>query len=164
MAHLEISAKLCQRTQRMSGPSQSCSSTVAGSRGESGCAGAAAAPAAGAEHGVPAVCFVLGLSGWKSQGELHKRSLRAKSHRLSARLLAALRRWCPAPPGHPGTALQMDFTAFFLLFQVIFACGRFYTKCVEALLRKYVSGNALLSLILIFFLFFVSYCECRLLK
>lgn len=42
--HLETSAELCQRTQRMSGSCQSCSSAIAGSQGEPGCAGAPAGP------------------------------------------------------------------------------------------------------------------------
>lgn len=45
-----------------------------------------------------------------------------------------------------------------------FARNRFFTECMEALLRKYVSGNALLSLTLLFFLFFACNCQCRLLK
>ena len=119
-AHLEISAKLCQRTQKMSGPSQSCSSAVAGSWGKPGCAGAPAAPSARPlERSTACQQFVLysRFQAGKAKGNLQMRSLRAKSHRLSTRLLAAPRHQCPAPPGCPGAVLWMGFAAVFLLFQ-----------------------------------------------
>lgn len=57
----------------------------------------------------------------------------------------------------------MGFEAIFLLFQ-FFAQNKFYTESMEALLSKYVSGNALSLLILVFFLFSACHCQCRLLK
>lgn len=119
-ACLEISAKSCQRTQRMSGPSQIYSSTVAGSWGKPGCARAPTTPSASLlERSTACQQFVLYSRFWagKAKGNLQMRSLRAKSRRLSAWLLAAPCRQCPAPPGHPGATLQMRFAAVFLLFQ-----------------------------------------------
>lgn len=119
-AHLEISAKLHQRTQRMSRPSQTCSSTVTGSRGEPGCAGAPAAPSArplerrvACQQFVLYACFQAG----EAKGNLQVRRPRAKPPQLSAQLLAAPRRPCPAPPRRPDVALQMGLAVVFLLFQ-----------------------------------------------
>lgn len=103
----------------MSGPSQTCSSAVAG---ELGCAGAPAALAArlleqstACQQFVLYLCFQVG----KAKGNMQMRSLRAKSCQLSAWLLAVPHCWCPAPPGHPVLlcrwALQW-FSFYFVFF------------------------------------------------
>lgn len=136
----------------MSGPSQTCSSAVAG---ELGCTGAPAALAArlleqstACQQFVLYLCFQVG----KAKGNMQMRSLRAKSCQLSAWLLAVPHCWCPAPPGHPVLLCRWALQWFSFYF-VFFICNRFYTECMEALLQKvcirersFVTCSAFLSI------------------
>lgn len=122
-ADLEISAKLCQRTPSMSRPSKRCSSTVTGSWGKPGCAGAPAALSARLlEQSSARQPFGLysRFCARKAKGNTQMRSFCAKPCRLGARLQAALCRQCPALPGHPGTALWMGFAAVFPFISTFF--------------------------------------------
>lgn len=111
-------------------------------------------PAAGAERSPPAVWFVLTAWGWKSQGKHADEKFLCKI--LSAECRAASSPASPVscPAGTPRGSFVDGLCGSFSFYFNFFACNRSYTECVEALLRKYVSGNALLSLILVFFLFF----------
>lgn len=141
----------------MSGPSQTCSSAVAG---ELGCAGAPAALAArlleqstACQQFVLYLCFQVG----KAKGNMQMRSLRAKSCQLSAWLLAVPHCWCPAPPGHQCCFADGLCSGFLFILIFLYATD-FIRNAWKHCCKKYVSGNALLSLVLLFSLFFACYC------
>lgn len=107
---------------------------------------------------MPAIGSVLALSGWKSQGKPADEKLTCKS--LSAECLDAgsATLLVSFPAGVPRCCFAGGLCSGFLFILIFLYATDSIWNAWKHCCKKYVSGNALLSLILSFSLFFACYC------